>query len=184
MSLMEEYGIDDPSVEIPLLILSFHKGDSLNELHIHKITRYFQYIKKKNYVTFSNFRKGDVSYEIQESLEELNSYDLIDKFDENCEITPLGEEVTKEIIKTYDEETIKQLNLAYNRLKNMDDDELMFFMYNLLPESKKNSTQLSRLLKNKIQLTKSLYRKGLISKYTGAKWLEISEKSFDEFVSK
>jgi hypothetical protein len=70
------------------------------------------------------------------------------------------------------------LIFAKQQLNDLTSDEMMYFMYRLIPESQINSTEFSRLEKKRGPLVRSLFLKGRINATTAANWLGINEKDF------
>jgi len=79
---------------------------------------------------------------------------------------------------------MKKLTFSKLQLNDLSSDELMFFMYMLLPETQQNSIEAARLSKRNKELTESLFKKGRISSAMAAGWFKISEEEFQRSLSK
>ena len=181
MSYILDYGLDSPSRGLLILITSLfdrNKKKEMDILHIQKIIRYFEYLSDKKDIDYSNFKKGGVSYEISENIETLLENGLVDKDKTKYRLTEEGECAAEQLKKEYDEEELQKLSYAKFLLNDLTDDELMFFMYMVLPETQKYSTEFKSLYDRRTGLTKSLFLKGRINSDTAAKWLGISVKQF------
>jgi hypothetical protein len=181
MSIITDYGLDSPARRLPLLLLALDdkKGEKeMDVLHLQKVIRYFEYLLQRNDIEFSNFNLGAVSYELQESLEALEEFGLIERIDHALQLSPLGGEASKELKLGFSNADLQKLSFAKIQLNDLTSDEVMFFMYNLLPASRENSTEIKRLDKKKDVLVDSLFKKGRINSITAAKWLGITEQRF------
>jgi hypothetical protein len=180
--MIEDYGLKSPARALLLLVLSVkdkNQEKGMDKLHIQKIIRYFEYLRQKNEVDFSNFKFGGVSYELEENLEAFyQDYGLVDTKDGNFVLTKLGEMAIRDLKKNLSNEEYRQLVFAKEQLNDLPFGELLYFMYNLIPETQKHSTEFERLDKNKKLLVKNLFLKGKISACIAAKWLETNEKEF------
>jgi len=181
MSIIADYGLDSPARRLPLLLLALDdkKGQKeMDVLHVQKVIRYFEYLRQRNDVEFSNFNLGAVSYELQESLDALEEFGLIERVDHSLQLSPLGNEASKELKRDFSSSELQKLSFAKMQLNDLNSDEVMFFMYNLLPSSRENSTEIKRLDRKKDALVRSLFEKGRINSITAAKWLDTTEQKF------
>jgi translation initiation factor RLI1 len=183
MTLIEDYGLNSPARSLLLLVLSIKDRDQkteMDKLHIQKIIRYFEYLRKKKEIDFSNFKLGGVSYELEENRETLLEYELIDQTNHHFILTEEeGKTAAEDLKETLGIEEYKKLVYAKELLNDLPDDELLYFMYKTIPETQKHSTKFQRLEKKKETLVKSLFSKRKIDVCTAINWLGISE---DEFV--
>ncbi|MGD0993920.1 MAG: winged helix-turn-helix domain-containing protein [Candidatus Bathyarchaeia archaeon] len=147
-------------------------------IHLHKIIRYFEYLRNTTEIRFSNFKLGVVSYELEKNLETLQDSGLVEKDDKNYVLTEEGQEIAEKLLSGLDRKDLEKLIFAKQQLNDLTPDELMYFMYRLIPESVVNSTEFSRLEKKRVPLVQSLFLKGRINSTTAAKWLDMSEKDF------
>lgn len=153
-------------------------------LHVQKVIRYFQFLEQKNEISFSTFHLGGVSYELEENLQTLCESGLVDRIRGKFDLTDEGKRAVDELRAKYDAEDLRKLAYSKQLLNDLTADELMFFMYKLLPETQVNSTEVNRLFKRSRELTVSLFRKGRLSAAMAAKWLDTTEPSFIESLSK
>ena len=173
--------MDSPSRAYLILTLSVEDNNrrkSSDILHIQKIVRYFEFLRQKKEIDFSNFRLGQVSYELDENLETLVESGLIEKVGNKFELTNEGRKAAEELKGRQDPEDLRKLVFSKTQLNDLSSDELMFFMYKLLPESQVNSPEVKRLFKKGRELTGSLFKKGRISAAMAAKWLGVTESEF------
>lgn len=181
MPLVTDYGLENPSRRLSLLLLSLPDSKGTKEMdgiHLHKIVRYYEYLAQKSDIEFSNYKLGAVSYELVENLEVLEETGLVDENQGRLSLSHEGEKATKELWETTRKEDIQKLGFAKKQLNDLSGDELMFFMYNLLPESRQNSTEWGRLERKKSELVKALFRKGKISSLVASEWIGKSEREF------
>jgi superfamily II helicase len=181
MSVITDYGLDSPSRTYLVLALSVEDNNrrkSSDILHIQKIVRYFEFLRQKKEIDFSNFWLGQVSYELKENLETLVESGLIEKVGNKFELTNEGRKAAEELKGRQDPEDLRKLAFSKTQLNDLSSDELTFFMYKLLPESQVNSTEVKRLFKKSRELTGSLFKKGRISAAMAAKWLGVTESEF------
>ena len=162
------------------LALKDRKGCSdIDIMHLQKIIRYFEYLRKTNDIAYSYYKYGVVSYELEENVERLQDNGLVDRDEQDTlSLTPEGQDAAKELLQGLDKKELEKLMFAKQQLNDLKLDELMFFMYNLIPESVVNSTEFSRLEKKRVPLVQSLFLKGRVNSATAAKWLGMSEKDF------
>jgi hypothetical protein len=188
MSVIKDYGLESPARAYLILALSVEDKaaqKSMDILHIQKVIRYFEFLRNKIDVEYSNFKLGGVSYELQENLETLVESGLVAKTGKNrLELTDEGREAAAELRSAFIPDDMKKLTFSKQQLNDLTGDEVMLFMYLLLPETQENSTEAGRLLKRKRELTESLFRKGRISSSMAASWLQISEEEFQNSLSK
>lgn len=187
MSLISDYGLDTPVRRLPLLTLSLPDGRGAKEtdgLHLQKIIRYYEYLGQKFDIEFSNYKLGAVSYELVENMEVLEEAGLVEETDKGkLVLSKEGEEATIQLRSGVDKAEIAKLQFAKKQLNDLPSDELLFFMYNLLPNTRENSTEWDRLSKRKSQLVRALYEKGRINSVTAAKWLGVPESGFMRIAS-
>jgi hypothetical protein len=182
MSLISDYGLDTPVRRLPLLLLSLEDGEGNKEmdgLHIHKIVKYYEYLSQKSDIEFSNYKLGAVSYELVENLDVLEETGLVEESTKGkLALSDEGEAAAKEIEADMRRDDIAKLQFAKKQLNDLTNDELLYFMYKLLPDTRQNSTEWARLSRRESELTRNLFRKGRISADTGAKWLGVTESEF------
>ena len=152
-------------------------------LHIQKAIRYFEYLKQQETISFSNFKYGGVSYELQENLETLEECGLVEKVGTKYVLTDEGKKAAQELLEKYEEDSLQKLTFAKNQLNDLTHDEVLFFMYKLLPETQKYSTEFERLDQKRETLVRKLFLKGRINLTTATRWLELDEKSFLDSLS-
>jgi hypothetical protein len=182
MTLIEDYGLDSPARSLLLTVLSIEDVNEkleMDPLHIQKVIRYYEYIREKKEIDFSNFKLGGVSFELEENEENLIEYELIDKKNNEFHLTEDGLLAAVDLKKTFNRQDYEQLVCAKKLLNDLPTDELLYFMYKTIPETQKHSTEFTRLEKKKESLVKSLFSKRKIDACTAMEWLKISE---DEFV--
>jgi len=181
MSAILDYGLDSPARALLVLVLSLKDGEQkkqMGKLHIQKIVKYFEYLREKETIDYSNFKYGGVSYELHENLLTLEECDLIEKVHGKYVLTEEGEKAVQELMATFDKEELRKLTFAKHQLNNLSHDELLYFMYRLLPETQKYSTAFARLDQKKETLVPKLFLKGCINSTIASEWLGVDEKSF------
>jgi hypothetical protein len=181
MTLIEDYGLDSPARSLLLTVLSIKDNNqraAMDKLHIQKVLRFYEYLREKKEIDFSNFKLGAVSYELEENRETLIEYELIDQKDCDFFLTDEGNSAANDLKKTFNQEEYQQLVCAKKLLNDLMGDELLFFMYKTIPETQKHSTEFARLEKKTESLVKNLFSKRKIDAQTAINWLEISEEEF------
>jgi len=181
MTLIIDYGLDSPARALLILALSMKdrtKRKEMDIVRIHKTIKYFEHLEQKETTDFSNFKLGGVSYELHENLETLQECDLVDKVGNKYVLTEKGERAAKELLGTHSEEEIRKLKFAKLQLNDLTQKETLFFMYMLIPETQKYSTEFPGLYKQRDILVPKLFLKGRINSTTAAKWLGVDEKTF------
>ena len=181
MSIITDYGLDLPSRAYLVLALSVddrNRRKTSDILHLQKIVRYYEFLREKQDVDFSNYKLGQVSYELEENIQTLLESDLVVKQGSVYQLTDEGRRAADELKARIDSENLRKLVFAKQQLNDLTSDELMFFMYKLLPDSQSNSTEVNRLFKKSNELTETLFKKERISAAMAAKWLGISEQEF------
>jgi predicted transcriptional regulator len=182
MSYIEDYGLNSPSRKYALIALALEdrKGcHQIDIMHLQKIIRYFEYLKNSQDIAYSYYKYGVVSYELEENVEKLQDNGLVDRDERNTlTLTPEGQDIARELSQSLDKRELEKLMFAKQQLNDLKLDELMFFMYRLIPESVVNSTEYQRLERKKATLVQGLFMKGRVNATTAAKWLDISEKDF------
>ena len=181
MSYKEDYGLDSFTRSRILILL--HLEDSQGEkgadiLRINKELRFFQHLTKKTDIDFSHFNLGDVSDEVRVTVDDFVESGLIEQ-DSKCRyiLTDEGENAEKEVQGTdITPKEKKLLMFCKETLNDLSDDELLGFMYFLLPETAEHSKVVYRINKNKEKIVKSLYEKGKISAKTAADWIGASKR--------
>jgi hypothetical protein len=187
MSIISDYGLDLASRAYLILALSEDdqkRRKASDILHLQKIVRYFEFLRQKHEIDFSNYKLGQVSYELEENIQTLLEIGLIEKKGNLYQLTDEGMKAASELRKRFDPEDLRKVAFSKLQLNDLTSDELMFFMYELIPESQANSTEANRLLKRRKELTESLFKKGRISAAMAAKWLEIDEQTFLSSINK
>jgi len=181
MCTILDYGLDSPARALLVLVLFMddRQGQkAMNKLHFQKALRYFEHLQQEKEIDFSNFKYGGVSFELQENLEVLEEIGLVAKVGGKYVLTKEGEEIAKELVPHYDEETLRKLRYAKHHLNDLTDRELLFFMYMTLPETRAHSIEFEKLKAEAENLTRKLFVKGRINARTAAEWLGIDEKEF------
>ena len=187
MTLIEDYGLDSPARSLLLTVLSIKDNNqraAMDKLHIQKVLRFYEYLREKKEIDFSNFKLGAVSYELEENRETLMEYELIDQKDCDFFLTDEGNSAANDLKKTFNQEEYQQLVCAKKLLNDLLGDELLFFMYKTIPETQKHSTEFARLERKKESLVKNLFSKRKIDAQTAINWLKISEEEFHQNVPK
>ena len=191
MSAILDYGLD--SLAKALLILALSMNDKTNKkemdkVHIQKTIKYYEHMQQDETIDFSNFKHGGVSYEVQENLDAFEEYGLVENIGSSRHkkyvLTEEGEKAAKELIERHSEEEIRKLRFAKLQLNDLSFDETLYFMYKLIPETQKNSTQFERLDKKKHILVPKLFLKGRINSDTATEWLNVDKKTFLDSLSK
>ena len=176
MSLIQDFGLVTPSRKLPLLTLSILDEKKIREmdiLHLNKIIRYFQYLTDIETVEFSNYNLGAVSYELEENVEILEEYGFIKAVNgKKYGLTDLGEAAVEELKSEISGEQFKKLIYSKQLLNDLSFNELLFFMYKVLPETIEHSTQYHILKKSKEKIINNLLKKGKISESTAKNWLQ------------
>ena len=165
MTYLQDYGLDSPVRALALLVLSADDtgmGKMMDILHIQKVIRYFEYIAGKDEIDYSNYKMGGVSYELAENLETLVESGFIEKAGNCFTLSEMGKAAAEELSDTIPRGTMDSLSFAKRRLNHLTGDELMFFMYNVVPETRANSTEYPRLEKRRKRLIEGLILKGAI----------------------
>ena len=188
MSIITDYGLELPARAYLILALAIEdkKGrKAMDILHVQKVVRYFEYLRQKMDVDFSNFNLGGVSYELQESLETLMESGFVTSSDStHFELSEEGRKAAAELHSRYAADDLRKLAFSKQQLNDLTNDEVMFFMYKLLPDTQINSTEVNRLFKRSKEFTQSLFKKGRISAAMAAGWLQISEEQFVNSLTK
>ena len=181
-------GLDSAPRKVLILALSIedrNKNREMDIIHIQKIVRFFEYLAQRNDIDYSNFNYGTVSEDVDENLESLQEYGYIQEIEDGkYRLTPDGTQCAKELAEIFEREDIRKLDFAKKQLNDLPFEELLFFMYKLIPQSVENSIVYSKLEKKRFPLTISLFKKGCINSDTAAKWLGISEKEFLDCLTK
>jgi len=187
MSTIADYGLESPARAYLVLALSVRdkaEQNSMDILHIQKVIRYFEFLRNKMDIEYSNYKLGGVSYELQENLETLVESGLVARTGKSrLELTNEGKQAAEELRSRMTPDDMKKLTFSKLQLNDLSSDELMFFMYMLLPETQENSTEAARLSKRNKELTDSIFKKGRISSAMAAGWLKISEEEFHRSLS-
>ena len=181
MTLILDYGLDSPARALLILALSMKDKTQKKEmgvLHVQKTIRYFEHLQQEEKIDFSNFKYGGVSYELHENLETLQECGLVDKVGTKYVLTEEGEKAAKELLATCSEEKLRRLKFAKLQLNDLTHRETLFFMYMLIPETQKHSTEFAKLYEQRDVLVPKLFLKGRINSTTAAKWLGVDEKTF------
>ncbi len=185
MSYLDDYGLSQPARKWSLLALSIQDKSSQRDmdiLHLMKVVRYFEYLRDTKEIEYSNFKLGVVSFELKQNIETLEESGLIEEQNGKYVLTDEGEKIVEEMEKGFDRKDLQKLVFAKQQLNDLSPDETMYFMYRLIPESQVNSTEFTRLEKKKASLVRCLFLKGRINSNTAAKWLDMSETEFLDFV--
>jgi uncharacterized protein YwgA len=179
--------LDSASRKALMVVLSLEdrtKKCDMDIVHIQKTVRFFQYLSERNDIDYSNFNYGAVSEELEDNLESLQEYGYVEEHNGTYALTEEGKACIKDVASLFSKEDLRKLMFAKKQLGDLEFEELLFFMYKVLPETTENSTVYSQLLKKRIPLTISLFEKGVINAETAAKWLNMTEKEFLGYLSK
>ncbi len=152
MSYTEDYGLDSftRSGVLVLLHLEDSRGEKNSDiLRINEELRFFQHLMNKEYIDFSHINLGDVSDEIRETVDDFEESGLIERDEKGKYIlTEEGEKAEKEVQGTaITPKEKKFLKFAKEQLNDLSDDELLGFMYFLLPETAEHSRVIGRINK-------------------------------------
>jgi len=186
MSQILDYGLDSPTRAFLVLVLHMEdrtKQKAMNKLHFQKALYYFENLKQDKEISFSNFKYGGVSFELQENMETLVESGLVTKVGTKYMLTQEGEDLAKKLLSEYDAETLRKLKYSKDLLNDLSDKELLFFMYMTFKETQENSIEFKNLLKNKERWVKNLIQKGRINSATAAQWLGMSQRDFLDSLS-
>lgn len=186
MSYILDYNLDEPSRLWSLLALSVNdkkQHKAMDIMHVQKVIRYFEYLRETQELEYSNYKYGAVSDELKENLDTLVECGLVELKDDKYLLTEEGASIVQDIVRTFDSKDFQLLVFAKNQLNDLPLDELMYFLYKLIPSTQKNSAEYQRLEKKRDQIVRSLLLKGRINSNMAAKWLEISEKEFLDSLS-
>lgn len=155
MSYIEDYGLRSPSRKYSLLVLALKDRNGRKEtdiMHLQKIIRYFEYLKNSTEIQYSYFKYGVVSHEVAENLETLQETGLVEEEDkDNYGLTEEGQEIADKMLCTLDRKELEKLTFAKQQLNDLSPDELMYFMYRLMPESQVNSIEFARREKRELR---------------------------------
>lgn len=184
MSAITEYGLDSPARALLILVLSMKDREPMSKLHFQKTILYYERMQQQKDIDFSDFHYGGVSYELQENLESLEEYGLIERVGNKYRLTAEGEKTATELMEQYDKEALRKLVFAKQQLNDLPDKELLYLMYKLFPDTQANSTEYKKLEEEKQMLIRKLFCKGRIGAHMAAEWLGISEKDFLESLSR
>jgi len=181
----EEYGLDAPSKILPILLFMVAGGSNkahLNRLQINKMIRYFEFLIKKDEIGFSNYNLGGVSYELTENLGEMVDYGLLDQDERGKYVmSDEGELAGRELLEEFSKHGHELLKKSYTILRDLSDEELLFFMYKTIPKTQEKSIIMDKLMKKSVQLVQSIYDKGKISASTALSWVRDEDKDALEF---
>ena len=133
-------GLDSASRKALLVVLSIEDRKKKREMdiaHIQKTVRFFQYLTQRNEIDYSNFSYGAVSEEIDENLESLQEYGYVEENKGIFALTEEGKACVKDVMALFSKEDLRKLIFAKKQLGALDFEELLFFMYKILPESSK-----------------------------------------------
>jgi hypothetical protein len=181
MTEILDYGLDTPARAFLVLILAIEdraKQKAMNKLHFHKALYYFENLKQDKELSFSNYKYGGVSYELAENMETLEESALVTRIGTKYILTQEGEKLAKMLLSECDPETLNKLKYAKCLLNDLNDRELLFFMYMTFPETQENSIEFKNLVKDKESLTRKLFLKGRINAATAAQWLNMNQRDF------
>jgi len=186
MSEILDYGLDSPTRAFLVLVLSMEdraRQKAMNKLHFQKALYYFEKLQQDKEISFSNFKYGGVSFELQENMETLVESGLVTKVGAKYVLTQEGEDLAKKLLSKYDEDTLRKLKYSKDLLNDLNNKELLFFMYMTFEETQENSIEFKNLVKNKERWVKNLFRKGRINSATAAQWLGMSQRDFLDSLS-
>ncbi len=180
-------GLDSASRKVLMLVLSLEdrtKKREMDNMHIQKVVRFFEYLTQRNDIDYANYNYGTVSEDIDENLESLQEYGYVEEENGVYALTQEGNQCIKDLTEVFGEEDLRKLGFAKKQLNNLEFEELLFFMYKLIPQSVENSTVYAKLERKRLPLTISLFKKGCINSNTAAEWLCMSEKEFLDYLAK
>jgi uncharacterized protein YwgA len=181
MTEILDYGLDSPARALLVLILAMEdrtKQKAMNKLHFQKAIYYFENLKQDQEVTFSNYKYGGVSFELTENMETLEESGLVARVGAKYVLTLEGEKLAKELVREHDSETLNKLKYAKYLLNDLNDKELLFFMYMSFPETQVNSIEFRNLVKDKDNWTRRLFLRNRINAATAAQWLGMNQRDF------
>lgn len=129
---------------------------------------------------YDNFRFGSFS----DTVEELKDQYELSKYVESSgggsiRLTQKGEKLAWEVWQTADPQETSLVQDIKEEFNDMNEDELLLFMYVTYPETAENSDVKDRILNNRLPLSISLLRKGKISVQKAA---ELSGMKLDDFL--
>jgi len=175
MTFAKNFGLEEPVRTLILLTLDLEPIGAPKEVdivHLNKIIKLYQSESDRSNIEFSNYNMGAVSYEIEETMELLMEMDIIEIDTNNRYIlTELGIKMVNEIKILVSDKDVEILTKSKKMLNDLSYNELLYYMYMKFPDTKENSTQMSKLNRMKIKLINKLVEKGKINREEADEWL-------------
>lgn len=121
---------------------------------------------------------GPYSEAVKEDMEQLKMYDIVDFKGYKIKLTDFGKEIFESIEHDISPQTKEIVSDFKTLLNDMDQDELLGFIYFTYPEMTKESLEFQNIKKHRKNIAKKLYFKGKVSLGKAA---EIAGQSLEDF---
>jgi len=129
--------------------------------------------------SFDSDMYGPFSENAAEQLEELEMDDVVAKVGNKMFLSDLGSKIADKLIKKTPKERLEMISEFKSLINDLNDDEVLTFVYFTFPEFTEESLVLDKIKKNRKQVAIKLYNKDKISLRRAA---EIAGIPLEKFV--
>jgi len=129
--------------------------------------------------SFASDMYGPYSENAEEQLEELEMDEVVAKDGNKMRLSRLGSQIAQKIEQNIPKQILEMIAEFKTLLNDLNDDEVLTFIYFSFPKYTEESLVLDKINKNKKEVAIKLYRKGKISLQRGA---EIAGEPLEKFI--
>ena len=106
---------------------------------------------------------GPYSETVVEEFKGLALDDVVQDNQTSIRLLPLGKEIAKELVKSYNKKILDIVSDFKKLLNNMSQEEILTLIYTSFPDYTEESVVKEDVMKNRIKVAIQLYKKGKIS---------------------
>jgi len=140
--------------------------------------------KLRDEVDYEPYFIGPYSETVDVAVEQAENMRLIKSTEEGFVLTDLGKKIFKKLVEMARKETLELVEEVKSELNDLDEDELLAYIYFTFPEMAKESRKIEEIKKRRVPLAIRLYKKGKISLSKAAEIAGMSIKSFMDVLRK
>ena len=132
---------------------------------------------------FKPYNFGGCSEEVIDLKEDYSNVGYITEDSSGIGITNIGIEDARAAWNKLDEKTRSYIDNVKRFVNELNEDELIAYVYSQWPEDASNSLIRDRVMKRRVNIAVNLFKKGKVSLQRGAIIAGMSEKEFMETLS-
>ncbi len=165
-----------------VLLLSANKGESIKgktwfQKELFLIAKNIKVVSEE--ASFNSDFYGPYSENAKEQLAELELDEIVVKDGSAMSLSKLGSQISQRLEQKTPKQRLEMISEFKNLLNDLNDDEILTFIYFTFPEFTEESLVLDNIMKNRKQVALKLYKKEKISVQRAA---EIAGEPLERFI--